>query len=245
MAAEAAATGRATFFFSMTVPKARRPDRQLRRASRASASLAVDRRLVTQPAPASSRGDAGARMSGAGRSACSPRWPWRSRAGSRGRAAYATSSPSRTSPRSPGVTLEGTGFTGREVRESFALAARPHPVEMVFYDNQRDDARALANAEDAIARKVDLYIQYHRGRGQRRRSRRSSRRPASRCSRVNYAGARARRCTPPTTWRRGASRVKRSAQFALRTWRGQPMVGGDRRTRRRPPRSACPSGSRA
>src|SRR5262245_5852943 len=38
----------------------------------------------------------------------------------------------------PGVTLEGTGFTGAEVRESFNLAARPYPIDMVFYDNRRD-----------------------------------------------------------------------------------------------------------
>jgi ribose transport system substrate-binding protein len=62
----------------------------------------------------------------------------------------------------PGVTLEGTGFTGREVRESFALAARQLPIDVMFYDNHRDPTKALANAEDAIARKVDLYIQYHR-----------------------------------------------------------------------------------
>lgn len=62
----------------------------------------------------------------------------------------------------PGVTLEGTGFTGAEVRESFNLAARSYPVEMVFYDNRRNDARAVANAEAAIARRVDLYVQYHR-----------------------------------------------------------------------------------
>src|SRR5262245_65796054 len=62
----------------------------------------------------------------------------------------------------PGVTLEGTGFTGREVRESFSLAARRYPIDIVFYDNQRDNARALANAEDAIAKKVDLYVLYHR-----------------------------------------------------------------------------------
>ena len=62
----------------------------------------------------------------------------------------------------PGVTLEGTGFTGREVRESFTLAARRYPIDLVSYDNQRDNARALANAEDAIAKKVDLYILYHR-----------------------------------------------------------------------------------
>jgi len=63
----------------------------------------------------------------------------------------------------PGVTLEGTGFTGPEVRESFNLAARLHPIDLVFYDNRGDDARAVANAEAAIARKVDLYVQYHRG----------------------------------------------------------------------------------
>src|SRR5439155_27294 len=60
----------------------------------------------------------------------------------------------------PGVTLEGTGFTGREVRESFALAARRHPIDLVFYDNQRDPKKALANVEEAIGRKVHLYIQY-------------------------------------------------------------------------------------
>src|SRR5690349_7780136 len=63
----------------------------------------------------------------------------------------------------PGVTLEGTGFTGPEIRESFALAARPYPIDLVFYDNHRDDARAVANAEAAVARPVDLYVQYHRG----------------------------------------------------------------------------------
>ena len=62
----------------------------------------------------------------------------------------------------PGVTLEGTGFTGQDVRESFALAARRYPIDLVFYDNQRDGTRALANAADSVARKVDLYIQYQR-----------------------------------------------------------------------------------
>ena len=60
----------------------------------------------------------------------------------------------------PGKTLEGTGFIGREVRESFVLAARRYPIDLVFYDNQRDPAKALANAEDAVGRKVSLYIQY-------------------------------------------------------------------------------------
>ena len=60
----------------------------------------------------------------------------------------------------PGATLEGTGFTGREVRESFSLAARRYPIDLVLYDNHRDPQKALANVEDAVKRKVDLYVQY-------------------------------------------------------------------------------------
>ena len=63
----------------------------------------------------------------------------------------------------PGVSVEGTGFSGAEIRQSFVLAARTLPIDLVFYDNHRDDARAVANAEAAIARKVDLYVQYHHG----------------------------------------------------------------------------------
>jgi ABC-type sugar transport system substrate-binding protein len=48
------------------------------------------------------------------------------------------------------------------VRESFALAARQYPVDLVYYDNQRDNARAIANAEDAIAKRVGLYVIFHR-----------------------------------------------------------------------------------
>jgi ribose transport system substrate-binding protein len=60
----------------------------------------------------------------------------------------------------PGSTLEGTGFTGADVRQSFLLAARGQPIDLVLYDNQKDAAKALANVADAIQRKVDLYIQY-------------------------------------------------------------------------------------
>ena len=60
----------------------------------------------------------------------------------------------------PGVMLEGTGFTVREVRESFALAARRLPIDLVFYDNRRDARAAVANAADAVRRKADLYVEY-------------------------------------------------------------------------------------
>src|SRR6266849_3671562 len=61
----------------------------------------------------------------------------------------------------PGVTLEGLGFTGSEVRRSFELAARTLPVDMFYFDNAGDPARAIMNAETAIAAKVDLLIEYN------------------------------------------------------------------------------------
>src|SRR6516164_8656073 len=61
----------------------------------------------------------------------------------------------------PGVTLEGLGFTSADVRNSFELAARTRPVDMVYFDNAGDPARAIANAEAAIAAKVDLLIEYN------------------------------------------------------------------------------------
>src|ERR1700681_3115276 len=61
----------------------------------------------------------------------------------------------------PGVTLEGLGFTGAELRRSFELAARTLPVDMVYFDNAGDPARAVANAEAAVAVRVDLVIEYN------------------------------------------------------------------------------------
>ena len=60
----------------------------------------------------------------------------------------------------PGTRLEGTGFTGADVRDGFALAGRRPPVELIMYDNMLDRAKALANARAAIARKVDAYVLY-------------------------------------------------------------------------------------
>jgi len=60
----------------------------------------------------------------------------------------------------PAAHLEGLGFTGAEVRRSFELAARTLPVDLMLYDNAGDAEKAIANADDAIARKVDLLIEY-------------------------------------------------------------------------------------
>jgi len=61
----------------------------------------------------------------------------------------------------PGVTLEGLGFTGAELRRSFDLAARTLPVDMLYFDNAGDPGRSIANAEAAIAAKVDLLVEYN------------------------------------------------------------------------------------
>jgi ribose transport system substrate-binding protein len=60
----------------------------------------------------------------------------------------------------PGARIEGLGFTGEDVRTSFVMGARGLPIDLVLYDNARDRAKAIANAEDAARRKLDLYIQY-------------------------------------------------------------------------------------
>ncbi|PYM26930.1 MAG: hypothetical protein DMD78_03360 [Candidatus Rokuibacteriota bacterium] len=123
----------------------------------------------------------------------------------------------------PGVTLEATGFTGPEVRESFALAARSYPLEIVFYDNHRDDARAVANAEAAIARRVDVYVQYHRGAAAN----------ATVAQKLKAAGIAVLAVNEPVPGaplyaldNAAAGRLagEALAQFAARAWAGQPTV---------------------
>jgi ribose transport system substrate-binding protein len=60
----------------------------------------------------------------------------------------------------PGARIEGLGFTGEDVRSSFVLGARGLPIDLLLYDNARERAKSIDNAEDAVRRKVDLYIQY-------------------------------------------------------------------------------------
>jgi ribose transport system substrate-binding protein len=61
----------------------------------------------------------------------------------------------------PGTPIEGLGFRGAEIRRSFELASRGLPLEMIYYDNGGDAGKALANAADAVSRKVDLLIEYN------------------------------------------------------------------------------------
>ena len=61
----------------------------------------------------------------------------------------------------PGTRIDGLGFTGLEIRRSFELASRGLPVDMIYYDNGGDGDKALGNAKDAVASKVDLLIEYN------------------------------------------------------------------------------------
>ena len=124
----------------------------------------------------------------------------------------------------PGATIEGTGFTGREVRESFVLAARRHPVDLVFYDNQRDPQKALANAEDAIGRKVDLYIQYHDDSA-------TNARVGQRLRAANISVLAINTPVPDAplytvdNWTAGRIAGEALSEFGVRSWRGLPMMG--------------------
>jgi len=60
----------------------------------------------------------------------------------------------------PTERLEGLGFTGAEVRASWLYAARGQPVELVFFDNDRNRDKALTNAAAAVRQDLDLYVQY-------------------------------------------------------------------------------------
>jgi ABC-type sugar transport system substrate-binding protein len=46
------------------------------------------------------------------------------------------------------------------VRTSFELAARRFPVDLSFYDNRGDRGTAVSNIDDAIRKRVDLFIEY-------------------------------------------------------------------------------------
>jgi ribose transport system substrate-binding protein len=123
----------------------------------------------------------------------------------------------------PGARLEGTGFTGADVRESFTLAARSFPIDLIFYDNRRDHRTALANAEDAVARKVDLYVQYCADTGTNGAVARTLRAAGIPVLAVNYPvpGAPLYAADNLAAGRMGGQAL---GAFAARTWKGQPAA---------------------
>src|ERR1700676_3299990 len=124
----------------------------------------------------------------------------------------------------PGVMLEGLGFTGAELRLSFELAARTMPIDMLYFDNAGDPARAIANAEAAIAAKVDLMIEYNADADAN----------AEIARRLGAAAIPALALVDPLPGaplygpdNRGAGRIAGRAlgAFALETWPGEQVLG--------------------
>jgi len=124
----------------------------------------------------------------------------------------------------PGATLEGTGFIGREVRESFSLAVRRYPIDLVFYDNHRDPQKALANVEDAVKRKVDLYIQYFADTATNVKVGQSLRAAGIRVLAINTPVPDAPLYTIDN---RAAGRIAGEAlsDYGAKNWRALPMIG--------------------
>ena len=123
----------------------------------------------------------------------------------------------------PGLTLEGTGFTGLDVRTGFGLSARKLPLDLVYYDNNRDSKKALANAEDAVTRKVSLYIQYFNDPATNAAVAARLKSASIPILAINYPVPGAPLYTVDNL---AAGRVAGDAlgQFAEQNWRGQPVV---------------------
>lgn len=124
----------------------------------------------------------------------------------------------------PGVTLEATGFTGRGVRDSFVLAARRLPVDLVLYDNRRDVRAALDNAADAARRKVDLFVEYFHDPATNEAVGRTFRDARIPVLAVNYPVGDAPLYTADNA---AAGRIAGEAlgDFAARSWQGRTVVG--------------------
>ena len=133
----------------------------------------------------------------------------------------------------PSARVEGLGFSGAEVRRSFELASRTLPVDMIYYDNGGDPEAALANAYDAIGRKVDLFIEYNADAEADAEIARKLKAAAIPVLAVNYPIP-GRRFTRPTTLRRARSPARR--------WANSPSRAG--RTRRSSPSSPATSAIR-
>jgi ribose transport system substrate-binding protein len=124
----------------------------------------------------------------------------------------------------PGATLEATGFTGREIRDSFVLAARGLPVDLVLYDNRRDPRAAVDNAADAARRRVDVFVEYFNEPSTNDAIARTLREARIPVLAINYPVGDAPIYTADNA---AAGRIGGEAlgDFAVRSWRGVNVVG--------------------
>jgi ABC-type sugar transport system substrate-binding protein len=123
----------------------------------------------------------------------------------------------------PSARVEGLGFNGAEVRRSFELASRTLPVDMIYYDNAGDPEAAIANAYDAVARKVDLLIEYNSDAEANTEIARKLKAAAVPVLAVNYPVPGAPLYAADNSL---AGRIagKALGEFATETWAHQPVV---------------------
>jgi ABC-type sugar transport system substrate-binding protein len=123
----------------------------------------------------------------------------------------------------PAIRLDGLGFTGVDVHRSFELAARTMPVEMIYYDNAGDGERALTNADDAIERKVQLFIGYNPDLDANAEIGRKLRAAGIRALAVNYPIPGAHLYTADNLAAGGIA-GRTLGDFAQQNWSGQSVV---------------------
>jgi len=122
-----------------------------------------------------------------------------------------------------GARIDGLGFTGADVRCSFELASRGLPVDMIYYDNGGDAEKALGNAKDAVASKVDLLIEYNSDARANAEIGRQLKAAGIPLLAVNYSIPGAPLYTADNS---GAGRIAGRAlgKFAKENWPDQPLV---------------------
>ena len=123
----------------------------------------------------------------------------------------------------PSARIEGLGFSGAEVRRSFEVASRTVPVDMIYYDNAGDPEAALANAHDAIGRKVDLFIEYNSDAEANAQIARELKAAAIPVLALNYPVPGAPLYTADNTLA-GQIAGKALSEFASQTWADQSVV---------------------
>jgi ribose transport system substrate-binding protein len=123
----------------------------------------------------------------------------------------------------PGVRLEGLGFFGTDVRRSFELAVRTLPLDITYFDNGGDSAKALANADTAIAQRVDLLIEYNSDLGANLEISRKMKAAGIPVLAVNYSVPGAQLYTADN-FNAGRIAGRALGQFAKRDWKDDPVV---------------------
>jgi hypothetical protein len=121
----------------------------------------------------------------------------------------------------PGVSVEGTGFTGAEIRQSFVLAARTLPIDLGLLRQPRRRCarhRECRGRDRAQGRSLRAVPPRQHGKCHRGAKAEGRRHPGAGGQRAGTGRA----ALQPRQRGGRAHRRRCAAQFARRTWAGQP-----------------------